>query len=132
MDYCALMIRMILLSCALEGIRTLFLIIHLPSVFIYYINNHTVGVNGYKWHLPSTGSKCFDVHQGVNAVDSLLANGLADVPPHVFYFGDFSSYAQCEEACRQVGKSSHRVIYFATLQQLNYFFIFRTTIINID
>ena len=39
-----------------------------------------------------------------------MSNGLADVPPHIFYFGSFSSYAQCEEACRQVRKSSHLAI----------------------
>ena len=119
------------ISCALAGARTLSWIIHLPSVFIYHINNHTVGVNGYKWHLSSEGSKCFDVHQGVNALHNLLTNGLADVPPHIFYFGSFSSYIQCEEACRQVRKSSHRVIHFTILRQVNKFFVFQTTIMNI-
>ena len=72
-----------------------------------------------KQPLLSAGSKCVDVHQGVNALDSLLTNGFADVPPHVFYFGPFVSYELCAEACRQVRKSSHRVIHFVILRQLN-------------
>ena len=58
------------------------------------------------------GSKCVDVHEGVNAVWSLMTNGLIDVPPHIFYFGSFTSYEPCEEACRQVRKSSHLSINF--------------------
>ena len=69
-----------------------------------------------KQPLLSAGSKCFDVHQGVNAVWGLMTNGLADVPPHNIYFGSFSSYIQCEEACRQVRKSSHLTINFTTTE----------------
>ena len=69
-----------------------------------------------KQPLLSAGSKCFDVHEGVNAVWGLMTNGLADVPPHIFYFGSFSSYEPCEEACRQVRKSSHLRINFTTTE----------------